>query len=445
MIYLAGNSTRVAGGIRAVCPTIPYRNATAMVDWLCNTLGFQKQCILESENGEIQHAQLIFGESLILVVRVEDSKLERLVVHPDQVGGVETQACYLVVPDIEAHYAAACKSGAEIVSGVERGGLGDRGYVCRDPEGHIWMLGSDDPHEGRPAGGARRRGRRGGPGVSLLALTFAALMVTFATGAWVYADRLAELKADALRFTTRDESPRQGTEGDATSPAGALLQVRKAQESAERQFSQARAALETALNGEKEARSLLAQEMRARESLARRAMQAEELARQERTAREAVEQSARDAADQVGRGQFVKAATDRLAKEITEKWELERKSRVLAEQSTQRAIAELAQERSARAAAELAASELRNQLTALGSTPPGIVALREQFEAERRARERFERAAKDAQLQLTQEKYSRDATERALKQVQSRLEQTQDRLAAASCWVCPSGAPCARP
>jgi len=96
-------------------------------------------------------------------------------------------------------------------------------------------------------------------------------------------------------------------------------------------------------------------------------------------------------------------------------------------------------------AAELAASELRNQLTATGPPPQGLLALREQLEGERRARQRLERAAKDAQLQLTQEKYTRDSTERALKQVQDRLEQTQDRLAAASCWACPSGAPCSKP
>jgi hypothetical protein len=104
----------------------------------------------------------------------------------------------------------------------------------------------------------------------------------------------------------------------------------------------------------------------------------------------------------------------------------------------QAAQVELASERSAKAAAEIATSELRNQLIALGPIPPATLALREQVEAERRARERSERAAKDVQLQLAQEKHSRDATERALRHA-------EDRLAAASCWACPSGAPCSRP
>jgi uncharacterized glyoxalase superfamily protein PhnB len=445
MAYFAKSSARAACGKKAVCPTIPYRNTTAMVDWLCNTLGFEKQRVLKSETGEVQHAQLAFGDGLILVVRAEDSKLERLVVHPDQIGGVETQACYVVVPDVEAHCAAAGRKGAEIVSGIEHGDRGDRSYVCRDPEGHIWMFGSDDPYGGRYLEkSARPNGRRGG-GRARWVLVLAGLMVTFAAAVWMHADRLEDLKADVRRLATRASSPPQSADGDAKQRADSLVHARNGEDSSERNFSQARAALEAAVLGEKEARSLLAQEMRAKESLVRAATLAEDRARLERMTREAAEQKAGDCADQVGRGQFAKSAAERLAKEMTEKWELEQKLRALAEQSAQRAIAELTQERSARAVAELAASELRNQLTAIGSTPPGIIALRDQLEAERQARERFERATKDAQLQLTQERYSRDATERALKQVESRLEQTQDRLAAASCWVCPSGASCARP
>jgi hypothetical protein len=143
--------------------------------------------------------------------------------------------------------------------------------------------------------------------------------------------------------------------------------------------------------------------------------------------------------------QIAKLAAERTARDVTEKCELERKSRALAEHSLQNAMAELSRERSTKAAAELAASELRNQLTALGATRPENSVFRDQALAERRAREKVERAAKDAQLQLTQEKYSRDATERALRQVEDRLRKAEDRLALASCWACPSGAPCARP
>jgi uncharacterized glyoxalase superfamily protein PhnB len=98
---------------------MPYRNALAMVDWLCDVYGFEKRRVITSKAGEFRQAQLAFGDSMILVVPIADSKLERLVVHPDQIGGVETQACYLVVPDIDAHYARATAKGAEIISAIE--------------------------------------------------------------------------------------------------------------------------------------------------------------------------------------------------------------------------------------------------------------------------------------------------------------------------------------
>ncbi len=447
MAYFARSSTGAGSPIKAVVPTIPYRDAAAMVDWLSDAYGFEKRRVVNGENGEFRYAQLVCGGDVVMVVRADDSKLERLVVHPDQIGGVETQTCYVVVSDVDAHYAKATAAGAEIVSGIEGRDRSDRRYTSRDPEGHIWMFGTYDPFEGRyPAriDNQQRTGRRGRR-APLLALACAVSIVTIAAGMWTYADRLAAFRADTLRYATTDRSTPQGADADAKQAEDELLQIRTAKESAERRLAQTRAALETAIRGEKEARGSLVQELRARDTLARVATRTEDQLRQERVGRSVAEQAARDAKDQLGRSQIAKATAERLAKETTEKWDLERKARALAEQSAQTATAELARERNAKAAAELAATELRNQLAMIGPAPQGILALRDQFEAERRVRESFERANKDAQLQLAQEKFSRDSTERALKQVQDRLEKTQDRLAAASCWACPSGAPCARP
>jgi uncharacterized glyoxalase superfamily protein PhnB len=418
-----------------------------MVDWLSDVYGFEKRGIVKSENGEFQHAQLAFGDSMLAVVRVEDKKLERLVVHPDQIGGVETQTCYLVVPDIDAHFARATAKGAEIVSGIEGEHRGDRSYASRDPEGHIWIFGTYDPYGSRPrsSNDDNRRSRKGSLRAPLSALAVTGLVVSIVAGMWTYADTLAALKSDALRLAMENHSVPQGAVGDAKRLADQLLQLEAGREGVERKLARTLAALESALQNEKEARSLLLQEMRARETLARTASQSGDQLGQERIAREAAERTAKEATDQLGRMQIAKLAAERTARDVTDKCELERKSRALAEHSLQTAMAELSRERSTKAAAELAASELRNQLTALGATRPENSVFRDQALAERRAREKVERAAKDAQLQLTQEKYSRDATERALRQVEDRLRKAEDRLALASCWACPSGAPCARP
>src|SRR5215510_14974454 len=83
-------------------------------------------------NGEIKHAELAFGDSMIIVVPAQDAAFERFLVHPDQIGGVETQTCYLVVPDIDAHRARASAKGAEIIAGVGAKDSGGRTYASRD-------------------------------------------------------------------------------------------------------------------------------------------------------------------------------------------------------------------------------------------------------------------------------------------------------------------------
>ena len=100
---------------------------------------------------------------------------------------------------------------------------------------------------------------------------------------------------------------------------------------------------------------------------------------------------------------------------------------------------QITRERNARAVAELAANELRNQLESIGSEPQKRISdLRNRIDVERRANGVVNRAVKDFQQQLAQEKHSRDAAESA-------LERAQQKLAALpSCWTCPTSAPCER-
>jgi uncharacterized glyoxalase superfamily protein PhnB len=51
----------------------------------------------------------------------------------------------VIVADPDAHYAHARAAGAEIVQDIADQDYGGRGYLCRDPEGHLWWFGSYDP------------------------------------------------------------------------------------------------------------------------------------------------------------------------------------------------------------------------------------------------------------------------------------------------------------
>ena len=127
-----------------VIPAMQYRDAPAAIEWLCTAFGFERHLIVPGENGTIAHAQLVCGNGMIMVGSVKDSEYGLLLRHPRDVGG-ETQTVYVVVADVDAHYARAKKAGAEIVIDIKDEDYGGRDYTCRDPEGHVWTFGSYDP------------------------------------------------------------------------------------------------------------------------------------------------------------------------------------------------------------------------------------------------------------------------------------------------------------
>src|SRR5262245_9042877 len=95
-----------------VIPTMRYRDAAAGVHWLCRAFGFERHLIVPGEAGRITHAQLSFGNGMIMLASVGDDEFDRLQRPPCDVGGVGTQSPYVVVEDADAHYARAVAAGA---------------------------------------------------------------------------------------------------------------------------------------------------------------------------------------------------------------------------------------------------------------------------------------------------------------------------------------------
>jgi uncharacterized glyoxalase superfamily protein PhnB len=128
-----------------IIPGMRYRNAPAAVDWLCNAFGFEKHLVIPGDNNTISHAQLSFGGGMIMLGSIKDNEFSKMMKQPDEIDGAETQSCYVVVADTDAHYARAKAAGAQIFIDIHDEEYGGRGYACRDLEGHIWYFGSYNP------------------------------------------------------------------------------------------------------------------------------------------------------------------------------------------------------------------------------------------------------------------------------------------------------------
>ena len=130
-----------------VIPCLRYRDAPTAIEWLCQVFGFEKHLVVPNDDSTIAHAQLSFGNGMVMLgsVMSEETEFGLLVKQPEEVGGTSTQSAYLVVVDADAVYASAKAGGARIAMEIRDEDYGGRGFSCYDLEGHLWSFGTYDP------------------------------------------------------------------------------------------------------------------------------------------------------------------------------------------------------------------------------------------------------------------------------------------------------------
>lgn len=128
-----------------IVPCLRYRDAKAAIEFLCKAFGFERHAVYEGPDGSVMHAELRFGNGMIMLGSVSDSPFSKLQKLPAEVGGVGTQSPYVIVNDADAHHAQALAAGATIVLPLKTEDYGGRGYSCLDPEGNLWNFGTYDP------------------------------------------------------------------------------------------------------------------------------------------------------------------------------------------------------------------------------------------------------------------------------------------------------------
>ena len=128
-----------------IIPTMRYKDAPKAIAWLCKAFGFEKHLVVPGENGTIAHAQLRFGNAMIMLGSEKKDAYGKLLRTPKDLEGWNSQVPYLVVEEIDAHYQGAIAAGAEIILDIKDEDYGGRGYSCKDPEGYLWNFGSYNP------------------------------------------------------------------------------------------------------------------------------------------------------------------------------------------------------------------------------------------------------------------------------------------------------------
>ena len=130
-----------------IIPVLRYRDAPAAIEWLCRTFGFEKHLVAPNDDGTIAHAQVSFGNGMIMLVSFlnDETEFGLMVKQPDKIVEGSTQSAYVVLTDADAVYASAKAAGARIAMHTRDEDYGGRGFSYFDLEGHLLNFGAYDP------------------------------------------------------------------------------------------------------------------------------------------------------------------------------------------------------------------------------------------------------------------------------------------------------------
>jgi uncharacterized glyoxalase superfamily protein PhnB len=119
-----------------------YEDAGAAIDWLEQAFGFERSSVHEGPNGNVAHAELRFGDGMIMLGSAGPNDFGLRT--PRELGAVN-QGVYVIVDEISAQYERARAAGAEILRQLADTDYGSQEFMARDPEGNIWSFGTYRP------------------------------------------------------------------------------------------------------------------------------------------------------------------------------------------------------------------------------------------------------------------------------------------------------------
>lgn len=131
---------KTAPGSPNIFPALKFKDAPGAIEWLGKAFGFEKQFVVPGDNNGVAHAQLRHGAGMIMMGSTGK---------PDAANPWTNApfGIYVVVQDIEAHYANAKAAGAKIERPLADTPYGAREYSARDLEGNLWSFGTYDPYK----------------------------------------------------------------------------------------------------------------------------------------------------------------------------------------------------------------------------------------------------------------------------------------------------------
>jgi uncharacterized glyoxalase superfamily protein PhnB len=117
-------------------PSLRYQDPVAALEWLERAFGFEKLAAHEDDQGRIVHAEMRWGDSIVMFGSHRD----------DDFGDHTGQGwIYATCDDPDALFARATRAGADVVRPLTDQDYGSRDFSVRDPERNLWSFGTYEP------------------------------------------------------------------------------------------------------------------------------------------------------------------------------------------------------------------------------------------------------------------------------------------------------------
>jgi PhnB protein len=128
----------IPDGYPRVTPYLSIDGASAAIDFYSKVFGATERVRMPGPDGKIGHAELQFGDSVIMLA---DEFPEMDIRGPKAVGGTPVTIS-VYVEDVDGVFDLAVELGAKALRQVEDQFYGDRSGQFEDPFGHRWSVAS---------------------------------------------------------------------------------------------------------------------------------------------------------------------------------------------------------------------------------------------------------------------------------------------------------------
>ena len=126
----------IPDGYPRITPYLHVDGAEAAIEFYSNIFGAQERMRMPAPEGKIGHAELTFGESVVMLA---DEFPDMGALSPKTIGGSPVTLS-IYVDDVDAVFDAALAAGSTSVRPIEDQFYGDRMGQLEDPFGHRWSI-----------------------------------------------------------------------------------------------------------------------------------------------------------------------------------------------------------------------------------------------------------------------------------------------------------------